>query len=432
MNNGDIREKIAFPDYDVVVAGAGLAGVAAAIAAAREGMRVLVVERYGFAGGMATSALVNPFMNYFESGANGKLVNKGLFETFRKDMQALGATKYAEKRGCHAFNDELLKIVLDREMAKNGVDVLYHALLSDVSVKDGKINFVTVSTISGNFDLKAKFFIDATGNADLTAFAGLEFKLGRENDNRVQPMTLCFRLSGVDESKLDVRLINEKYAQMRREGRIRNKREDVLLFNFRDVDCGEGLIHFNTTRILEKNPVSALDRSAAEIEAREQVLEMVEFLKNNFECMKNAYLVNMAAETGIRESRRIVGMYEITASDIVNARKFDDSIARGSYEIDIHSPDGTGTHHVRLKEGEYYTIPYRAMVPVAAVNLLAAGRPLSSTHEAHAAFRVMPITTCIGEAAGVAAALAVKKGVSAALVPVPELREKLVGYGALI
>ena len=92
MNNGDIRQKIAFPDYDVVVAGAGLAGVAAAIAAAREGMRVLVVERYGFAGGMATSALVNPFMNYFESGANGKLVNKGLFETFRKDMQALGAT----------------------------------------------------------------------------------------------------------------------------------------------------------------------------------------------------------------------------------------------------------------------------------------------------------------------------------------------------
>lgn len=432
MLNKEIRDSIKLPEFDVIVAGAGLAGVAAAVAAADEGMKVLIIERYGFAGGMATSALVNPFMNYFERGPEGKLVNKGLFEELRLRMWKIGATKIAERRGIHSFNDELLKIVLDRMLTEAGVTVLYHALLSDVKMSDGKIKALTVSTTSGNIELKAKYYIDATGNADLVAFAGLPFRLGREDDNQCQPMTLCFRLAGVRENDINISEINKKYKEFQASGRIKNKRENVLHFLIDDAECSEGIVHFNTTRILNKNPASVLDRTAAEIEAREQVLEMYRFLKDNFDCMKNAYLVSMAAETGIRESRRIVGCYDITADDIVSARKFDDSIARGSYEIDVHSPDGTGTKIVYVKENDYYTIPYRAMVPCGAENLIAAGRPLSSTHEAHAAFRVMPIATCVGEAAGVAAALGIKCGKSAAEVPVEQLRGILTERGALI
>jgi hypothetical protein len=190
-------------------------------------------------------------------------------------------------------------------------------------------------------------------------------------------------------------------------------------------------MHLNTTRILGKDPTNVVERTAAETEARAQVLETYLFLKNNIAGCEKAELIGIAAETGIRESRRIVGRYEITEQDILAVRKFDDSIARGTYEIDIHNPSGTGTRIAQIPDGDFYTIPYRATVPLSVTNLLVAGRPISSAHEAHAAFRIMPITACVGEAAGIAATLAVRGGIAAIDVAVPELHKILTAHGAL-
>ena len=309
-----------------------------------------------------------------------------------------------------------------------GVKVLFHSLLSEV-VRDGRtIKSITISTCQGNIKVTAPIFVDATGDADLTAFAGLDYKLGRESDGLCQPMTLCFRMTNVDKSRYDHNMANKLYREYRSKGIIKNPRGDILCFGYPISN----IMHFNTTRIIGKNPVSVEDLTESEMTPREQMLEMVNFMKKNIPGMENAELCDSAAEIGIRESRRIVGLYTITEDDIIGVKKHDDRIARGTYEIDIHDPAGSGTYHRRVPDNDYYTIPYRALLPVGADNLIVGGRPISSTHEAHSSFRVMPIASCIGEAAGVAAALMRKNDCSSKDISVKALQDILTDNGALI
>ena len=161
-------------------------------------------------------------------------------------------------------------------------------------------------------------------------------------------------------------------------------------------------------------------------------MRMYRFMKNNITGMENCELISSAIEAGIRESRRIVGLYRITAEDLLSARKFEDSIARGTYEIDIHNPSGSGTDLRHIPANDYYTIPYRALVPRDADNLIVAGRSVCSTHEALAAVRIMPITTCMGEAAGIASALAINDNCPLAEINVADLQKRITSYGGLI
>jgi hypothetical protein len=420
-----IRPKKIDGPFDVVVAGGGLAGVMAAVSAAREGMRVILVEKYGFLGGMATAGLVNPFMNFYERGGRGVLANAGLFISLLERMHALGGTKAPH---ASSFMEEFMKLALDRLCAEYGVKVLFHALVTDVDRDDGEIKSITVSTCSGSIRLTAPVFVDATGDADLSAFAGLEYKLGRDEDGLCQPMTLCFRLGNVDWSRYDRNAANALYKDMQKQGIIKNPRENILVFT---LPVGN-IMHLNTTRIVGRCPVDAEDLSAAETEAREQVYEMYRFMKENIAGLENCALIMSAPEIGVRESRRIVGRYEITKEDLLGTVKFEDRIARGTYDIDIHNPSGGGTVIESIPDHDYYTIPYRALIPQKAENLIVAGRPISSTHEAHSSFRVMPITTCIGEAAGAACSLAVKHDCSFASVDIQQLQSLLVSRGALI
>lgn len=417
--------KILNEKFDVVVVGGGLAGVAAAIAASREDMNVLLIERYGYLGGMATVGLVNPFMKYSEHGtAERVLANAGIFFEIIERMSALGAMD--KNQSC--FSEEYMKLVLDRMIKEYNIKILFHTLLTDAKINDGKVTEITVSNRSGNFKIEAPVFIDATGDADLSAFAGISFKLGREEDNECQPMTLCFRMCNVDWSKFDGNAANELYKSFRARGLIKNPREDILVFRV----PAQNVMHFNTTRIVMRDPTSTEDLTISEMEAREQIFEMCNFLKANIGGFENADLIMSAAQIGVRESRRICGHKIITQEDIDNGTKFSDRIARGTYHVDIHNPTGTGTTLGKTLLRDYYTIPYGAMIPLDADNVIVAGRPLSSTHEAHSAFRIMPITTCIGEAAGVAASLAVKYKKSCIEIPVTEMQEILVSKGALI
>lgn len=411
-------------EFDVVVAGGGLAGVIAAIAAARDGMKVLLVEKCGYLGGMATAGLVYPFMSYRERKSN-RPANAGIFAVLLRRMYELGGSNSADSG---AYKEEYMKLALDRMVKEAGVKVLFHSLLSDVVIDGRNIKSITISTCQGNIKVSAPVFIDATGDADLTAFAGLEYKLGRELDGLCQPMTLNFRLTNVDWKRYDRAKANALYKEFREKGLIKNPREDILAFNYPVYN----IMHLNTTRVVGKNPCSVEDLTESEMIAREQVYEMYRFMKDNIEGMENCDIVSSASEIGIRESRRIVGHYILTKEDVTGAVKHDDRIARATYEIDIHNPAGTGTYHCPVPENDFYTIPYRSLIPVGADNLIVAGRPISATHEAHSSLRIMPITSCIGEAAGAAAALMRKKDCKSMDIPMKTLQDTLTDYGALI
>lgn len=417
--------KILNQKFDVVVVGGGLAGTASAISAAREGLNVLLIEQYGFLGGMATMGLVNPFMKYSEHGTTERvLANSGIFFNIVERMSELGAMD----KGQSCFLEEYMKLVLDRMIKENNISVLYHTMLTDATMVGRKITDITISCRSGNFKVTAPVFIDGTGDADLSAFAGINFKQGREEDGQCQPMTLCFRMCNVDWSRFDRKAANDLYKSLRAEGKMRNPREDILIFRL----PAENVMHFNTTRIVMKDPTNTEDLTWSEMEAREQIYEMVTFLKTNIPGFEKADLIMSAPQIGVRESRRVCGHTIITQYDIDEGTKFDDRIARGTYHVDIHNPAGSGTILGKTLQKDYYTIPYSAMVPLDADNVVIAGRPLSSTHEAHSAFRIMPITTCIGEAAGIAASLMLKYNKTSIDIPVKEMQDILTDKGALI
>jgi hypothetical protein len=184
--------------------------------------------------------------------------------------------------------------------------------------------------------------------------------------------------------------------------------------------------------VVKRNPVDAFDLTKAEIEAREQVFELFEFMKNNIDGFQNAQLLMTASAIGVRESRMIDGEYVLTADDLVSCRKFEDSIAVGNYDIDIHNPEGSGTSHYYFPEEQYYSIPYRSLIPKNVDNLLVAGRCISATHEAQASIRIMPIVCCLGEAAGEAVSIASENKISVREVDITRLREKLIKSGAMI
>lgn len=426
MNNKQLTS------YDIIVAGGGLSGVAAAIASARDGAKVLLIERYGFLGGMATAGMVNPFMPYSVWKANWQYdwrekVNQGIFREILKELYELGGLHVNNQ----TFNEEVLKLVLDRLMKKYDIDVLLHSFVSEVCREGSRIDSITVTNKSGYVKYKASYFVDSTGDADLSYLAGCEYKIGREEDNLCQPMTLCFRLGNVDTSKYNREnsraMINAKYKEMRDLGQIKNPREDVLIFEH----MVNGVLHFNSTRIINKSAVNSVDLTQAEIEGREQMYELYCFMKGNIPGFENSQILMSGAQIGIRESRRIVGEYTITEEDLLSVTKFEDSIARGTYPVDIHNPSGTGTILKNIPYGEYYTIPYRALLPKGVDNLIVTGRPISSTHEAHSAYRIMPICTSIGEGAGAAAAIAVKKKVEFNKISYNDIHEVLDLYKAL-
>ena len=236
--------------------------------------------------------------------------------------------------------------------------------------------------------------------------SGKEEEGGGEAAGFCQPMTLCFRLSNVDVDLAfrNSEKINALYKQFRAAGKIKNPREDVLKFKY----VADGVLHLNSTRIVKRSPFDLYDLSFAEREARRQMFELYTFLKENCAGFENCTLLSSAPEIGVRESRMIDGLYTLTVSDLKDCVHFEDSVAACNYDIDIHNPEGTGTSHYYFKEGTYYTIPYRSLIPKNIRNLLAAGRCISGCHEAQASFRIMPTCCSTGQAAGLAAAAAVQ------------------------
>ncbi len=414
--------------YDLIVVGGGFSGVAAALAAARGGAKALIVEKTNCLGGAAAVNLVNPFMPYWTHTDDSKKerihLSRGIFAEIVENLKQADAT---DELGM-VFNEEYTKLLLNRMVLKEGIELLYHTQLIGSEVEDGKVMAITVANKSGVSKLEADYFVDATGDGDLAAMSGCPFRVGREEDGLCQPMTLCFRMANVDVARVSHKKTNELYKEFQKQGKIKNIREDVLTFR----SMINNVVHFNSTRVVRLNPVDAFDVTKAEIDAREQVFELVNFMRENIEGYENAQLISTAMSIGVRESRMIDGEYVLTSDDLVACTKFEDSIAAGNYDIDINNPEGSGTSHYYFPENSYYTIPYRCLQPKGVDNLLNVGRCLSSTHEAQASYRIMPICCCTGEAAGTAAAIAVKDKVSYKEVDVKKLQETLKQNGAFI
>ena len=404
--------------YDVAVIGGGFAGTAAALAAAREGARVIIIEKSNCLGGAAVNCLVSPFMPYFTK-INDKTIalSVGIFKTINERLKERQAIY------CGRFLEEDLKYILNEMVAEAGIDLLFHAYLCRAQKDGSRVQSVTVATRSGEITVNADYFVDATGDAQLAYLAGCPTVLGREQDHLCQPMTLCFRLGNVDVEKF-MASFNElelEYEKAQAAGELLNPREDILVIK----TLIPNVLHFNTTRVVKKNPTVPEDVTEAEVIARQQVYEIYDFMKKHADGLENSFLMMTASEIGVRESRMIVGDYVLTEKDCKGCTKFEDAIAACNYDIDIHNPEGTGTSHYYFPEGEYYTIPYRSLIPQNADNMLVAGRCISSDHGAQASYRIMPTVCCIGEAAGTAVGLASKEGRSTRDVDIQKLQQSL-------
>jgi len=408
--------------WDVIVVGGGPGGVPAAVAAARNGARVLLVERYGFLGGMATSALVHPYMKY---RTGDTLLTRGLFEEFvdilRKNDAILNDRAH--------FDAEPMKWLLDRFVLDSGAGLLLHASAVGVLKENGSIRAVRVFHKGGIEDLSADVFIDSTGDGDIAAWGGAPIEIGRDSDHACQPMTTSFRMANVEVRRMPERKeINRLYDEAKAQGEVKNPRENVLIFKTVHPD----VMHFNTTRVVGKTSLDGWSITEAEIEGRRQVSDMVRFLKKHVAGFEKAYLMKIGPEIGVRESRRVMGRYVLTAEDVLEARHFEDGIACACYDIDIHNPTGTGTVIKRLKPNTYYTIPYRCLIPKNVDNLIIASRCISATHEAHSSLRVMPIVWSIGQAGGTATALCLKQKLKPSLLDASKLRSVLTEQGAVV
>lgn len=434
--------------YDAVIVGGGTGGVPAAIAAARNGSNVLLIEKNGFLGGLASGGLMSAWPHWLarHSWEDPKEPYvEGIYAETLERLDKLGALALDR----HNWDDEMLKYVLEEMCLESGVKLLLHSFAFRVS-KDGRyVTSVEIANKSGAMSVSGKVFIDGTGDGDLISLAGARWQGGREADGATQPMSLTFRLGGVDCAKVpkyspthyilslywaeprdmpdDVAAIHKEYLAAQKRGEITNPRGELLWWHhFRP-----GVIHFNTTRIQHLDATKAEDRTKAEIEGKRQVVETLRFLKR-FSGFENAYLIKMSNEVGVRETRRIVGEYTLTEEDVLGGRKFEDGVARGHGPVDIHDPTQSTSTMIYCPDYTSYDIPYRCLLPKDLDNVLVASRCISATHEAFGSVRMVPQIFAIGEAAGTAAALTCKQGVPCKRLDVGLLRSTLREQGASV
>lgn len=409
------KVKIAYK-VDVLVAGAGPAGVSAAICAAREGAETMLIEQTGDVGGIATAGLMSHWTGDTEGGFYEELLIRS---------------------GGKTINPEELKTLLLQMLDEAGVKLQLYTFACEPVIEENVIKGIITESKSGREAIMAGIVIDATGDGDIAARAGVPYVKGRETDGLMQPATIMFKVAGVDMERAvfaggfeetfdipggDLQTLGKKH--------LPPPAGHVLLYR----TTLPGVVTCNMTNSIGIDGTDVRDLTRASYECRSQMNTIVEFLRKYIPGYENCYLISSASLVGIRETRHFKGEADITEQDILKARVFEDwAVTKASFNFDVHNMTGNGLDATgcqkEFKQTKGYTIPYGCFVPLQTDNLFLAGRNISGTHIAHSNFRVMPICANMGQSVGVAAAMCVKENVKPRELQVKNLQKRLLELG---
>ncbi len=416
--------------YDVLVAGSGPSGICAAVSAARLGARTAVVERYGVVGGNLTGGSVGPIMGSVARGTMRDELTGRLLVGFNDIQGKVGRVHDMERA----------KQTLFEFLREAGVDVYLQSPVVDALMEGDVVRGVVIGGKTGLYALEADRFVDASGDGDVAFFAGAPCEFGRDGDGRVQPVTLMYVLTGVEDDALTcigeedmVKLGDERFlaftARCVKQGILPENTSSVRLY--RTNIPGERLV--NTTQANNISPLDPADLSKAEEILRRQIEGVTEFLRRYVPGYQSARVKSTASTLGVRESRRVMGEYVLGDDDLRAGRKFPDVVVHNAnFVVDIHNPTGGGQAEGLAEVVRPYDIPYGCLIPKKVENLVLSGRSISGTHRAHASYRIMTVCMAVGEAAGAAAALSLKKGVTPRALDAKDVQQALIARGAVL
>ena len=414
--------------YDVIIIGGGPSGVCAAIESARAGKKTLLVEAYGMLGGMATTSLVSPLMTVYDRDGD-ELTVGGIYREIVNRLKEFSAvispeetdspsiyTSFIEKYHRHVtpFLPFYLQIVLDDMVREAGAEILLYTRFADCICEESRIKSIILCALEGLISLTANIFIDCSGNADVAAAAGVPTYKGDEGSGIPQPGTLMFEVDGVDQNAY------EAYGK-RPPRPVKAYRTPV-----------EGRYAVNHFRVFDVDATNSESMTRGHIEARRQVLDALRVLREDTPGFENAEILQVASVLGVRESRHICGKYKITVADVANGTKFDDRIAVYGFGMDVHPRNADITGNFKIEVAKRYYIPYRAMLPEGCSNLIVAGKTVSCESQAAGGLRCMPAAMAMGQAAGLAAGMAIEGGTAPSEIDVSDLQATLRAHGAIL
>lgn len=398
------KDCLLYDEYDVIVAGGGTAGFSAAVAAARAGMKTLIIEEQAFLGGMSTGGMISQFMGFVDGettnnvkGIFGEVLNKLIELKASHGINTIYLTGLEDMDVSAApYDSEVLKYVMDQMIVESGAHILLHTRVIDVCTDNNSIQHLVIHNNNGIQIVKGKVYIDATFHGSVAYKAGCDYMIG-DMKNQLQPATLMFKMINVDFERYNKVTLEQK-AKLVDKG---IKEGSLFTDNILSRKLYESVFYFNMSR-LQINPLDTAQWSQGEIEARRQARGIAEFLRKNVPGFEKAVLISTGDFCGLRDSRRIMGRYVLTGKDIMDGIKFKDAVVASSYPVDIHDANGFSSILKKTNNGVFY-IPFSCMIGGIG-NLIFTGRCISTDSEAHAAIRVMVTCMRLGEVAGIAAA----------------------------
>jgi hypothetical protein len=432
------RQTPVFGEYEVVVLGGGPAGIAAALAAARAGRATICIERYGFFGGAGTAAGLSTFcgLHAVVHGKHEQVVH-GIADDILARLAAMdGLNKphltVQNQITALSYDISAFKIAADELMAEAGVEVLFHAFGTGVVMADEqRIDAVLVETKSGRFAIRGQLFIDGSGDGDLAAWAGVPYEIGDGAGNMLYPSTM-FRINGVDPERAGRawELIPGLMEQAEKHGRKFPRKKPIVRPQRNPIEWRANLTQIKNPNGTAVSGIDAKQLSYGEVEGRRQCWDVFQFIKETTPGFDNAYIVEIAPQIGIRETRRITGEYTLTEQDILGCRDFPDTIGIQGWPVEAHIKGDVKFVFAPPTSRGFNEIPYRMIVPQRVDNLLVAGRCASMSHEGQSSARVSGPCFIMGQAAGTAADIALAAHVAPGAIDVKLLQQRLRDAGA--
>jgi hypothetical protein len=435
------RKTVVFGEYDVVVLGGGPSGIMAATAAARKGASVLLVEHYGFLGGMGTAAGVTSFCG-LHANVHGTIrqVVHGLVDELLAGMRALNGLNephvlFGGKIAAQAYDNAAFKVAADELVTGSGAKLLFHAHATGVSMRDdGAIDALLVETKSGRRAVRGRIFIDASGDGDLAAQAGAPFEKGTTGYDMLYPSTM-FRVNGVDPVRAGDawnhfgRWMEEAAAK----GRVFPRKTPIIRPQKNPTEWRANVTQLANADGTPIDCTDAAQLSLAEVEGRRQIVDFHRFLRESAPGFENCYLLEIAPQVGVRETRRIVGPYQLTESDVLECASFSDTIGVNGWPIEAHVAGDVVFKFQQIPQSRGYNhLPFRMLLPQGVTNLMVAGRCASMTHMGQSAARVSGACFVMGQAAGTAAVQVLGDKVAPSAIDIPNLQRQLARDGAFL